>query len=60
MKTIKNKCPKCGSVNTMFVCSMRALNCSGCMEFIKIMEPDEKLVDIKEEKQQDWEKETNK
>lgn len=44
----KNICPKCGSKNSLFVCSMGAINCSVCCEYIRRKEEGETLVDVSE------------
>lgn len=29
------KCPKCGSPDGLFICSLMAVNCSDCMQYIR-------------------------
>lgn len=40
-----NICPKCGAINSLIICSMRAINCSACMEYIRPAEKGEVLLD---------------
>lgn len=28
------KCPHCGTIGGLFVCSMRAINCADCMQYV--------------------------
>jgi len=38
---IKEECPICGSVGGLFICSMGAINCSNCGQFIRMAKEEE-------------------
>ena len=38
---LKEECPKCGAVRSLFICSFGAVSCSTCMEFIRKVRGDE-------------------
>lgn len=40
-------CPKCGSPDGLFICSLGAVNCSDCMEFIRKATKEEIYQEVK-------------